>query len=437
MEAEIILTPDELDAIGEIMNISMGASATAVSTLLDRQVTITTPRIAQDRFKDVDCSKLEPAVAVKISYIKGIQGTNIVMFRCHDMQLILDLLMGNEPHENEEFELDEMSMSAACEVMNQMMGASATALSEILNLPINISTPSAQMVETGGVLYETFVELSAEDQIVSISFEMCIAGVMDSDFSFFVPAVLTRSIIDAARNTATPAQAEPAAPEAHQQEFVSIQEEPDMKTEASPAQPQPAAQAVQPLHAAPDRAQPLNAAEYGALEFPPQAPPPGSYGSQPPYGAPPQPGYYPYPPNYYGYPMGYPQIPPAAPASPLSPHIVKQPQVNVKKAQFPIFNAPGVSAQPLTGANAALLMGVPLEVSVVIGKARRKVKDILDFGPGTVVDLDKQTGAPAEIIVNGQLLAYGDVIVIGDNFGVRVTEIVGTKDLLESLEPGT
>ena len=81
-----------------------------------------------------------------------------------------------------------------------------------------------------------------------------------------------------------------------------------------------------------------------------------------------------------------------------------------------------------------MLMGIPLEVSIVIGKTRRKVKDILDFGQGTVLELEKQTGAPAEIIVNGQLLAYGDVIVIGDNFGVRITEIVGTKELMESLD---
>ena len=78
-------------------------------------------------------------------------------------------------------------------------------------------------------------------------------------------------------------------------------------------------------------------------------------------------------------------------------------------------------------------MNIPLEVSVVIGKTRRKIKDIINWGQGAVVELDKQTGAPAEIIVNGQLLAYGDVVVIDDNFGIRVTEIVGTEELLESL----
>ncbi|MPN65169.1 hypothetical protein SDC9_212948 [bioreactor metagenome] len=107
--------------------------------------------------------------------------------------------------------------------------------------------------------------------------------------------------------------------------------------------------------------------------------------------------------------------------------------LNIKKPQFPDFSEPGRKG-PAAQGNIGLLMGVPLEVSIVIGKTRRKIKEILDFGQGTVLELEKQTGAPAEIIVNGQLLAYGDVIVIGDNFGVRITEIVGTKELMESLD---
>ena len=110
-----------------------------------------------------------------------------------------------------------------------------------------------------------------------------------------------------------------------------------------------------------------------------------------------------------------------------------QSQVTLKKAKFPDFSRKEMMGQLPNEGNMGLLMGVPLEVSIVIGRARRKIKDILEFGQGTVVELDKQTGAPAEIMVNGQLLAYGDVIVVGDNFGIRVTEIVGTKELIDSL----
>lgn len=141
------------------------------------------------------------------------------------------------------------------------------------------------------------------------------------------------------------------------------------------------------------------------------------------------------PPYGYGMPPGgmppYAQQPPQG-GQPAEPQ-AGQPQVNVKKAQFPSFGANGQAGDSLSGKNMNLLMGVPLEVSVVIGKTRKKIKDIMEFGQGTVVELDKQTGAPAEVLVNGQLLAYADVVVIGDNFGIRITEIVGTKDLIDSL----
>ena len=120
----LFLTPEELDTIGEIMNISIGASATALSTMLEKQVTITAPETEQEQFSVIDCSDLEPAVIVKINYVEGIKGVNVMMFKRSDMQIIVDLLMGNdEPVPAEDFVFDEMSLSAASEVMNQMMGA--------------------------------------------------------------------------------------------------------------------------------------------------------------------------------------------------------------------------------------------------------------------------------------------------------------------------
>jgi len=110
------------------------------------------------------------------------------------------------------------------------------------------------------------------------------------------------------------------------------------------------------------------------------------------------------------------------------------PSVNVKQAEFPEFAQKNSAIAANSGSNLNMLMGVQLEVSVVIGRTKQKIKDVLEFGQGTVIELDKQTGAPAEIVVNGQLIAYGDVVVVGDNFGIRITEIVGTKELFDSLE---
>jgi len=108
--------------------------------------------------------------------------------------------------------------------------------------------------------------------------------------------------------------------------------------------------------------------------------------------------------------------------------------VNVQNPQFPSFtHGKGDAGNPVLGGNMDLIMNVSLNVSVEIGKTRKKIKDILDYAQGTVIELEKQAGAPVDIIVNGQLIARGDVVVIDDNFGVRITEILGTKDLLKSL----
>ncbi len=71
-------------------------------------------------------------------------------------------------------------------------------------------------------------------------------------------------------------------------------------------------------------------------------------------------------------------------------------------------------------------------MSVEIGKTRRKLKEILSLNNGMVVELDKQADAPVDIIVNGQLIARGEVVVIDDNFGVRISEIVNTKSIIEN-----
>ncbi|MBE6723395.1 MAG: flagellar motor switch protein FliN [Ruminococcaceae bacterium] len=135
--------------------------------------------------------------------------------------------------------------------------------------------------------------------------------------------------------------------------------------------------------------------------------------------------------GYYYPPQMMPQQNPSF-SGPMG-SMMQEPAVNVKKAKFPDFSQQENSITSLNSINMGMLMNVPLDVSVEIGKTRRPIKEIADFGQGTVIELEKQAGAPVDIIVNGQLLAHGDVVVIGDNFGVRITEIVGTKELMDSL----
>lgn len=433
MRNEVIhFSNQELDTIGEIMNISMGSAATAISTMLDRPVNITTPQIRQEKLSNVDCSELEPAIMVKIKYVEGVDGTNIIILRRNDMQVILNLLMGNEDQGvSDDFEFDEMSMSAACEVMNQMMGASATALSEVLGTPINISTPESVLLDNVQEAYRAFGEQSVDSEIVAISFEMDISKILNTTFTSFWPLEMAKKIITSVMNDIeeTPAATAPAPEPVAQQPAPQVEpmaaSQPNMQQ--MPQMPQPMGQMQMPQQdmmqqqQMPGMQQPMGQMpqdmQQGAYPYPPQQNMmnmPG-YGQQTPWQMPYAPMYGP-----NGYPM-YPQPP------------MPEQSVNVKKADFPAFNTANGATKGFGDSNMNLLMNIPLEVSVVIGKTKRKIRDIMDLGQGSVVELDKQTGAPAEIIVNGQLLAYGDVVVIDDNFGVRVTEIVGTEELLQSL----
>jgi flagellar motor switch protein FliN/FliY len=449
----LLLTPEELDTIGEIMNISIGASATALSTMLEKQVTITAPETEQEQFSEIDCSDLEPAVIVKIRYLNGLEGVNVIMFRRSDMQIILDLLMGNEePVTPDDFVFDEMSLSAASEVMNQMMGAAATALAEILHVPINISTPETQLVETKDEMEEAFSEIRGEDQVVSINFNLMIKGVLNTTFRCFLPINLARRVVSTVSG-----EVEHQAPQKQGAQEGAAGTSSTAQPPVSQPMPSTASMPREPV-----------AAQYAGTTAPPYQPPvqqpmqppvqsPASQPMQPPaqpyqppvqqpaYQTPAQQvaGYQTQQPGYYQ-PINPPQAPNGStqytvlppnygPYDPAQQVRGSDPRVDVKSAAFPGFSPNKAGEQAPYSSNMKLLLGVQLEVSVIIGRTKRKIKDIMDFGQGTVVLLDTQTGSPAEIFVNGQLLAYGDVVVVGDNFGVRITEIVGAKELMESL----
>ncbi len=435
LDNEAILSSLEIDTIGEILNISMGSAATAISTLLDRAVNISTPTVELRQFSSMDYAALEPAVLVKIEYVEGISGSNVMIYRQRDMQVILNLLMGNDDPPSDDFVFDELSMSAACEVMNQMMGASATALSEFLGMVVNISTPEASIV-TSTDSYREAVGVQEGDEIVAVSFRLSITDVIDTNFASILGCGLAKEMVQTlmgdqggepapAPQPAAPAPApQPTAPAAAPPQSSAYPAQPPAPQPAPPA-PQPSAPAGPPP--APGAPQASGMPGYPGGE--------GGYPQQPPY-----PGYPPYYGGYPGYPPApYPPYPPQQPygapeAAAQHPNqVLHQPPVNVQNTQFPQFSIQA-SPNPATNGNMDLLMGVSLDVTVEIGSAKRKIKEVIEFGQGTVIELDKQAGAPVDIVVNGRLLARGDVVVIDDNFGVRITEILGTRELLESLK---
>ena len=102
-----------------------------------------------------------------------------------------------------------------------------------------------------------------------------------------------------------------------------------------------------------------------------------------------------------------------------------QPDVNVQNVQFQAFNP--VTNPVLQQENIDLIMDVPLEVSVVLGRTRKSIKEILEFAPGTIIELDKLAGEPIDVMVNQKLVAKGEVVVIEESFGIRITEIIKEK----------
>lgn len=436
----------EFDTIGEILNISMGSAATAISSMLDRRVDITTPKVEMRKAQEVYIEDLEPAFGVKITYVEGINGTNVMVLRKRDVNSILNIMTDGMLGSDPDSELDEMGVSAICEVMNQMMGAAATALSDFLGKVINISTPEPVEVSPG----ETFSDSDPNEQLVMVNFQLIIEGVMESRFVSLMSCDLVQELIEnlyEMMGTSMPDQS------LQEPEAVVAPMEPVPETEESPVVSQPEISITQqaPLEQAPVSQQVAAPPQQGGssgmemqqgIQAQQQMMPPPGYGV-------PSPGYgmY-YPPGYGMPPQGYGMYPYGVPPQPQvsSPEMAagqKPPAKSVKPKQNKEYS----QARPVELAsfeedqnilldyesleNLDMIRSVPLEISVEIGRATRRVKEILEFAQGTVVELDKQAGAQVDIIVNGQPIAKGDVVVIGDNFGVRITEILKREELSE------
>ena len=427
----------EIDALGEMMNISLGASATAMSTLLGSTVHITTPKVkilTRDQF---EFKKLEPAVGVEIAYVEGLEGSNIMMFSRNDVRIIVGTLLGEELSDDE-FELDEINRSAICEVMNQMMGASATALSEFLKFTVNISTPvSFEITDAESFKNKYFPEATP---MVVISFILEIEGKLKSEFLNIMPEKLAKRLLEPFEISLEEAAEIPAenkesgskaAEEAAEKviEEAAEKEKPRPEPEPAPApQPEP-----EPAPAPQPEPEPAPAPQPASAPQPAPAPQPVPT-SQPVYS----------------------QIP-AGISADMNPAILqllnqmqqsqvqmmqlmqdmeKREQEEKKESREPALirpaNAPGLessgSENGEESANQEMLMKVPLEISVEIGRTKKLVKDILEFTQGSLVVLDKMAGEQADLYVNGQCVARGDIVVVEDNFGIRITDIV-TRDI--------
>ncbi|MCL1881707.1 MAG: flagellar motor switch phosphatase FliY [Oscillospiraceae bacterium] len=385
--ANIEITDIQKDAIGEIMNVGMGSAATAVSELLDAKVLITTPTVNVEKVKELKREELEPAICVKIVYTKGIDGANLMLLKQDDVQMILNQLMGQPLELQPDFEFDELNISAVSEVMNQMMGSCSTAMSKFLDMNIDISPPEPRVMDSIDFSSVEPEEFAEDEEVVTVNFHLTIEDIIDSEFMTVMRSELVQELSDRLVEINKPPEVE-AKPEVA----------PSVETGGAATTQQPAAGAM-----------PAQGGGYP----PPQGMPPGG---TPPLGA--------YPPPQGTMPMG------AAPygyyQQPYGGNSMQQP-INIQNAQLHQFENFDINLPSEQKDNLQLLMNVPLQISVEIGKTRRRVKEILEFAQGTIIELERQAGAPVDIVVNGNLIARGDVVVIDDNFAVRITEIIKSK----------
>ena len=432
------LTDVEKDAIGEVANISMGSSATTLYSLVNRKVNITTPVVTLATWNTLLDTYEKPCVFIQIKYTQGLDGTNILVLKEHDVKVITDLMMGGDGT-NTEGELGELHLSAISEAMNQMMGSAATSLSTLLQTVIDISPPESSLFDLTEVKDGKEISPFLGGTFVKISFRMQIDDLVDSTIMQLYPIDFARKLVETFINT----------------QMANI----DGATEKKPEQPENNTAAQTPAPGGADNQTQLNNANLNGMDQTGNMGMNGmnqmgnagmngmnqmgnagmsgmnqmgsmgmngmnqmgsmgmngmnQMGSMGMNGM-----------NQMGNMgmNGMNQMNGMGMMNQMGMMGMPQQNVNVQPAQFQSFSNDNMGT---TGQeNIGLIKDVPLEVTVELGRTTKSISDILDFSPGTIIELDRIAGEPIDVLVNGKFVAKGEVVVIEESFGVRITEII-------------
>jgi flagellar motor switch protein FliN/FliY len=334
------------------------------------RVSITTPELRLVTPAQLQEEYPQPCVIVTVRYTDGLSGSSLLVIKQHDAAVIADLMMGGSGTDVDPG-LDELKLSAVGEAMNQMMGTATTSLSSMFHRRIDIAPPALTMSGAGGEGMSA--ALGGQPQAVQIRFRMEIEGLVDSEIMMLLP-------IEPARQMAAT--------------LMGTMPEVDEIVAGVPGLP-------------PDLLQP--------------SPPPADSLLQS-FAAPTPPR------NPEGPPMGASWQPPP---SFDNGDAVRNGPVSVQPVQFaPLVPEAGVPEPQ----NIGLIMDVPLDISVELGRTRKTIKEVLELGPGSIIQLEKMAGEPVDLLVNGKLIAKGEVVVIDENYGVRVTAIISPMDRMSKLQ---
>jgi len=385
---EEVLTMIEQDALGEIGNISFGSSATALSTLLNQKVEITTPNVTVIHRNTVADEFPHPYVAIQVRYTDGFLGTNLLVIKQSDAAIIADLMLGGDGRNPIET-LGEIQLSAVQEAMNQMMGSAATSMSTIFVKKIDISPPTIHLLDVKEG--EGTNILPDAETVVKVSFRLKIGDLIDSNIMQLLPVDFAKQLV---QNLLNPSSTNEPLSNTMNVEWDNQNEAVQEKQEAisSPASAEHAATTQQANAVSEQRmrdshhsanSQPITSINH-----------PG--------------------PQYFG-----------------SNAAINQ-QANIQPADFMQFEP--LQMNETESKNLNMLLDIPLQVTVELGRTRRSVQDILNLSTGSIIELDKLAGEPVDILVNNKLVAKGEVVVIDENFGVRVTDIISQTDRLKKLK---
>ncbi|MFN8121993.1 MAG: flagellar motor switch phosphatase FliY [Thermoleophilia bacterium] len=355
-----LLSGEERDTLGEIGNICMASAATTLSTLLGHQVLITTPTVIVTTEHDVVETYQRPAALVRINYTEGLSGSNVFVITTNDASVVADLMMGGSGTPSEE--IDEIHASAVGEAMNQMMGASATSMANMLGMRVDISAPDVQILDLSEA--DAAIGLvNRDDPMVCASFDLQVGDLLSTTLMQLMPLEFAKDLVGSLLSQG------------------GGEESPTPEPEAAPA----AAEAAAPPTAAEPAADPVPVAA---------APPP------------------------------QPAMAQAAATIQERPGAVAQP------AAFPTLGDGAGSSVP---GDIGLLMDVPLQVSVELGRTELRIRNVLELVPGSIIELDRLAGEPVDVLVNGKQIARGEVVVIDEEFGIRITDIASQANRLRGL----
>lgn len=383
--SEEILPDIEKDLLGEIGNISMGSASTALSTIIGQQVNITTPVVSVTTLRTLKENFESPNIALEVEYVSGIIGANLLVIKVNDAAIIANLMMGGDGRIEPKIDLSEIETSAVSEAMNQMIGSAATSMATMFAREVNISPPTSKIWdEKTGKLTD---DIDEDDPIVHVAFKLTIGDLVDSTIMQILPISTAKKIVsimmgteESSDNGAVVEEAPQAAPEPQPQYTPQYTPQPEPQQTIQQQMPQQQ-QYAEPQYAQPQYTQP----QYAQPQYAPQ---------------------------------------------PIMEKPIEQPPVNVQQASFQQLGFGGAQAVPQ---NIDLILDVPLEVSVVLGRAKLNIRDVLDLGTGSLIELDKLAEEPVEILINGKKVAYGEVVVVDENFGVRITSIISNEERIKSL----